>query len=667
MVQTMPEDVPPKKSPDVAALAWEFAKSGVAPVAVGVAYLFLNPFSTSAAVWALLMGLGSWAAARRARHLRSAGRSGWPWQICAWLLGAAIIPWVAASPFLTGTDPLYVVTSSQAQPAEAFLEPLIADGKQVASLLFISDPIRKFPPVERALGRLAGARLRRISAVPVGSRLFFRMPLINAIRKSAPSASSASAQTQEVQIMYHGLTTEVGPKGDTNNAVFVLAIGMVHRLFLDVVGSPSNPWYAIPVGAGGEPEAFRYACRLDLGLTAVSLGDYPVALALLDDAGLHAPSAIERARTLVLMGRLTSIILNGSVGELQGLSLYYDAYRIWAASPSGSPKPDNAEGPVAEWLSEELREEFAQFGTAYPEIARFLKLDRERIRLAEGSRARDQRQVLRPMKKPDELAKAFGSLKKSLQKEVGSDKAEDWFGAEFERLARLGPKQLAAEAKLAASKGPDEARWFAEKSVALSSLTPDEQGASYEATATAAGACNEPWRSQLLEYLQHNVDVTQVFPKSAAATSQASALALGLHQLDLTVASARRFKLHRVESLFQDMVSEARAGSQKSAKRSPFALAPAASWWTTDYIDWFLSTALNSIDALKDECDHQSISCEETLMKMRPWLCYDGSNERRLFAPGLGFALMSLGGQRKIDPWWFHAFYFGVGATPRAR
>lgn len=655
----MPEDAPSKKSPDLAGLAWEFAKIGVAPVAVGVAYLFLNPFSTSAAAWALLMGLGSWAAARRARQLRSAGRSGWLWQTCAWLVGAAIIPWVAASPFLTGADPLYLAMSSRTQPSEAFLEPLTADGKQVASLLFISDPIRKFPPVERALARLAGARLRRISTVAVGPRIFYQMPLIYAVRKAAPSASSASERTQDVRIIYHGLSASVGPQGGADHLGFVETVGLTHRNILDVIGSPSNPWYAVPVGAGGEPEAFRYACRLDLGLTAVSLGDYPLALALLD-AGLHAPSAIERARALALMGKLTSIVLGGSIGELQGLSLYHDAYRIWAASLPGGPKPTKAESPVAEWLSEELEEEFTQFGTAYPEIARFLKLDRERIREAEDYRV--QRNKLRPMKKPDEAAKAFGSLKKFLQKDVSSDKAEGWFDAEFERLARLGRGALAAEAKLAASRGPDEARWFAENSLALSGLTPDEQGAAYEATATAAGACAEPWRSQLLEYLRYQVDVTQVFPKSSGVTSLASGKALGLHQLEITVASARKFNLHRVESLSQNIVTAARAESQESAKPVPFAPAPAASWWATDYIDWFLATAWNSlVGTLKDECNHQSSSCEEALMGMRPSLCYDGSNERRLFAPGLGFALMVLSGQRKIDPWWFHAFYFGVG------
>jgi hypothetical protein len=284
----------------------EFAKTYIGPAIAVVCAIILHPFNWFTTVTAVLIVLGSILLAYVASRRRQSGRSSRSWQVAAALLGCAVFPWVAVSPFLLETTtPLYVCESSTGDPTATFVEPLIVNGRRIASLLFIADPARKSSAFKWLAFRLAGRRLREIRSISVAGRRYYEMPLASAVRKVAPSPSASVDKLENVKIIYHGPSASVNVVGP--DKMIGVSLGLAHLEILNWTGPKSKPWYAVPIDGSGEPEAFRYTARLDSGLAAVEVGDYSTALALMEDAGLHSPNIREKARTLALMANVTYV------------------------------------------------------------------------------------------------------------------------------------------------------------------------------------------------------------------------------------------------------------------------------------------------------------------------------------------------------------------------
>jgi hypothetical protein len=474
--------------------------------------------------------------------------------------------------------------------------------------------------------------------------------LIFAVKKSAPTTSSSTEQEEYLKIVYQGLSAGIGVTIVEGNVLLGVGVGVSHGAVVASINQGSTRWQLIPVKTP-EQEAFRYASRLDFALTAVDGGDYSTALALLEDAGLHAPSVLEKARSLALMANLTSMVLNDSLGSLQALSLYHETYRTWANAVSEAKISGEEGGPVEEWIKGELTTWFEQYGSAYPEVARALALDPERVRTAEGLRL--QRELGKPIANGSEFGTMFDSVKRGFRQYMKSDNARDWFDAERERLARLDPKSLMDEAKEAALRGPEEARWFAETLTDIyAGGLADENSWIAGALARAAEGCTEPWRSQFKEFL--TVTVRNLDTMRGASRD-------GLQQFDLSVKSSQHFGLKNTAKVLQDFASAAHSQTSKPPSWRFDEPPPSVAWWTREYLDWFLATTWNEVTYSQGICDGPSQWCEDELMRKRPYIAADGSENHRLFAPGLGLAMWMLAGQPKIDPWWDHAFYFGIG------
>jgi len=123
------------------------------------------------------------------------------------------------------------------------------------------------------------------------------------------------------------------------------------------------------------------------------------------------------------MSNLTSMVLRGNIGFLQSLTLYYETFRAWAASGT-EPKSDKAYEPVTAWVSQVLVDTFTLYGTAYPEVAKILSLDGQRVREAEKSRQQKLRVVT-----PSEFVTNLASIGRLIRKSNGADNASNWFDA----------------------------------------------------------------------------------------------------------------------------------------------------------------------------------------------------------------------------------------------
>jgi len=580
--------------------------------------------------------------ATRRRHCH---RLWLPWRIASVTFACGIVPCAVAVPFLFGSQPLYWCESSNTDVAGTFFEPVFANGNRIATLCFITDPVRKFLGRRRFPDWLAGARLLRIPEFSEGQEQFYLMPLRAALRKSAPSSSSSTDHAELLEVVYQGLAAGVSVTEAEGSVLMGVSLGLTHGCLAVALDRAGKPWEAVRI-SGPEQDAFRYAARLDLALTVADSGDYASAMALLEDAGLHAPGQLEKARSLVLMAALTSQIVGESVGSLQALSLYNDAYQTWSAA-SAPVGPQDAE--LASWIKDQLVAAFEPYGTAYPQVARTLSLDQRAVRSAEAYRT--QTETAKGFKSWPAAAATLDAVRKRFRKFMTSDTAETWFDAERERLARLDAKTLLNEAQQAAARGPEEARWFTETvSAAYGMGTADEKQRVGPALERSAEACGEPWRSRFRDYFEY---VDLVSDSMRQGTEDTTA------QLNLSRKAAERFGFRKTATIFKSM-----AGATNSKDTPAFALAeppPAEAWWTREYLDWFVATTWSLLGRSQGVCDRASSNCEEVLMSMQRYLCYDGSERHRLFAPGIGVSLWMLLGQPRIDPWWDHAFYFGVG------
>jgi hypothetical protein len=478
------------------------------------------------------------------------------------------------------------------------------------------------------------------------------MPLIFALRKSVPTPSSSIEQDDLTEVVYQGLSVGVGVTIIKDSLLIKEGVGITHGPIVISADRRSEPWQIVAVRTS-EKEVARYAARVDFALTAVDSGDYSTALALLEDAGAHAPSTLERARSLVLMGQLASMMLNDSIGDLQALSLYHEAFRVWHDVVSTSATQGEVKTPLEQWIRDELSAEFEQYGTAYPEVASALALDPKAVRAAEALRFQKERGE--PVANSPEVTAMLNSVSRRFRQYVSSDNAQTWFDAERERLARLDSKSLIEEAKQAVSRGPDEARWFAETLTIIyaGGVGDAEDHRVSMALTTASDGCTEPWRSQFKEYLRASARNLKTMRPSSDVSQE---------QVELTLESAHRFGLEKTAQVFQAVLATAR--SQNSPPTAEPLLAgppPSAAWWTSEYLDWFLATMWNVVSHSHAECDVPSQSCQDMLMRVRPYICFDGSEKHRLFLPGLGVAKWMLLGEPKVDPYWDHAFYFGTG------
>lgn len=579
-------------------------------------------------------------------RLRVAQRRSWPWWTVSIVTGLACIVWIAAFPVL-GTKPLYLCDSSKTDWTGTFSEPLVANGKRVATLLFLADPLRKSKTFHLLAHGLAGQRLRGIRATIKGQQQYYEMPLISALRKSVPTSSASAEQETLIEVVYQGLSAGIGVMIVDDNLLVDEGVGISHGPVVYSASRASTPWQTIYVSSS-EQGAFRYAAALDFALTAASDGDYSTALASLDNAGIHAPSALERARALTIMAKLSSMVLGDSVGALQALTLDFEAYRTWRGAVSTSGVADDVSGHLAEWIKGELTTAFEQYGSAYPEVAKVLGFDSKTVREAEALRFQKERG--KPIADPAVVDAMMGGLKHRLRQYLSSNNAQNWFEAERERMARLDSKALRDEAKQAVSRGPDEARWFAEMlidSYAGGLADRDDHGIS-SAIQTAAEGCTEPWRSQLKDY----VSISERLLSTMGASADH-----GRGQLALSIDSAQGFGLRRTGKVFQGILAAASSQTPEAAGLSNVEPRPPVAWWTTEYIDWFLATMWNS----SGKCATPSPLCEQELASRREYICFDGSERHGLFAPGLGLAMWMLAGQTKIDPSWDHEFYFGTG------
>jgi hypothetical protein len=100
------------------------------------------------------------------------------------------------------------------------------------------------------------------------------------------------------------------------------------------------------------------------------------------------------------------------------------------------------------------------------------------------------------------------------------------------------------EARQAVLAGPEEARWYAESLRLLYGAGfADQKGSIGEALSAATAGCDDPWRTQLQEYLRTSAEVlNNIAPhlETGSGSSKAADPARLLGQLDLSARSASR-------------------------------------------------------------------------------------------------------------------------------
>lgn len=431
--------------------------AGIGSAMPAISLLFVSPFYSFVGVGALLILVAALILAvlayMRRRFL---------------LLGAAVamatcaMLWSFFGQIIFVPGPVYVYVDTDGKPWETKIIKL--SDTFPGSLFILSDPIRRtlFPVVA---SRLRPSDVRIFKLERIGNEQHLRFPFLAAL--VYPTRTIDGAQNNLVTVPMTTATLNVNVKAERmpnssslkfKNLTVDMSPDIYDLLiFRERESRQDLRWNLIKID-GDLEKTLHYAALLDNAIFEAAQGDpYKAAAVFGVIMESHlAPNRIEELRTAVMLGSLFRGLLGGSVGGLQSLIVFHNAYSLLAPKlDSGAPLE-----PLEKWAAMEIAAKYLEYPEVFAE--RIVKL---RLRINESSSDSDDDPSIRDILKLGKSAtlKEFWSAAQKLDAPFplpGSLRAEE------NRLMALSDDALKKE--LRAIK--DQNAVAAEISLALDSL-----------------------------------------------------------------------------------------------------------------------------------------------------------------------------------------------------
>lgn len=382
----------------------------------------------------------------------------------------------AVGPIVAAPSPLYVFLSPE---TSVFNSHFVTTRDAQTQVVVFTDPVRKaLRPLWRSL---ESHRLRLLEfdpkggggvAFPVHGAYFAEemLPVGRATRKIqiplvAPTVEMDFRGPFPVDRMHHG------------EIRFGISFSTAPAIEADSLIVDGPRWNTVRTATPTDADLL-YAATLDEGLSLLAYGTPSEAMAVLELASTIAPSVVERARSLCILGDVTASMLTGFIGSLQSLSVYNAAYATVLPLLAEGKKELPAD-PALDWAIARLISVYeAPFGR-YPEravhlrsVARTLPQDKSNFL---PRRTRDAFLNFRPtiarsgtLTKAEAL-QAFRSVLGEIWRETPG-RRED-FGSQVTRALALNDPEFEDAAQVARRRPDTLLRFILENAVASELLS----------------------------------------------------------------------------------------------------------------------------------------------------------------------------------------------------
>jgi hypothetical protein len=496
-----------------------------------------------------------------------------------------------------------------------------------------------------------GLAVEYLESLPGHQPHVLTLPLSRGIRRTLPGpGSSVSAEELIISSVGSSLAVDftIGhsctiSKCDAGVSTQLVAADSVAVDYIRGISDPSElPWGAITYQhPEAEKDAALFGAQLDYALQAYSLGDVKHAIGAMESAAPIAPSSLERVRLFALLGTISTSLLSGNIGQVQGLAFFHHAISLWEPARSRRRLTRTEfTNPVDRWLFDVFWQTFLYHQDAYPQW-----------RGVFAYTARPTRTFRVGMRSDDAIAYTRIDV-------IPRSPEESIFSAERQRLREMLQRSGGDSGSLARSirnyigGSPDLARWVSTVLVYDPLLA-----ASYftapilweTAVVEAVDLCDEPWRSQFRGLLSLVRELAPIYSTEGGVSLKAESLS----QL------SRLFSEYNFPRLARTFASvDLIAHEPKGTPLRRFAVEPSPPlpWWHRKYRDWFGAFAFETMSSI-GECDSVGPLCGEFLERTAQAFELEGGSDRTFFAPGVALALgwSQLLGQ-PINQRWFAAY-----------
>lgn len=366
-------------------------------------------------------------------------------------------------------------------------------------------------------------------------------------------------------------------------------------------------------------EGAKYVAHTDIAVTAVTAGDYALAIRNLEIGYKYAPSDLERARNRALLGVISAEVLGGNIGEVQSLGYMTRAFQHWPLAQKGDRiKIDDASTAVDDWLYHELRIAFFHRQKQYPVFSKILAFD-----------------VL-PSKftVPRAPAEDIVYVRRANPGEASLISAE---ANQIVLLAQSSQDNASLQTQFVARYGSSSAtrRWIAE--TLLSKVGEDWAFLSTSHSDVRLKEATDWAIDQLDEPLKHrfkNVSQTMHLILKMQSRSQESRDILEVLQ---QLAGLSDFP--RLTEYFREAAAEDDNKSDNEKTTKALSRPPASPWWDRDYLDWFVVTACDLKSNFTLACRRSNAGCGDLLKNVDVLWQRDRGGAGVYFAPGIALVL----------------------------
>ena len=295
-------------------------------------------------------------------------------------LAAVTLCLVATCPLLLASKPIYLSALESNDPLKSEIRPLHSNGRNIGSLMLITDPVRKalislsrhhLPSTVRVLDQTAFANgsyytLPILEYFLMDSRspgeitgqrsIYFPLNIaLCALNIELPETSLLTLRANELQLPAKKHSLWFGFQGVEQNSL----LDFYYTQYPDTV-----PWNAVEAPSLTDTTRQIYVAYLDRTLDCFVLGETEKALNSLEAAVAVVPSStLEAARLAALQYIVTRGRLYGNLGRLQSLPLLHRAYDLFLLSTED--RRFSARDPLTGWLRSTLLQGYSEWSSAF--------------------------------------------------------------------------------------------------------------------------------------------------------------------------------------------------------------------------------------------------------------------------------------------------------------
>lgn len=355
--------------------------------------------------------------------------------------------WSITGPFLYYKRPHYGYFSNDFNPTAASIQKLIFSGTNYGSSSYFADPLRRW--VFRFAGKVWPQHFPELKILTIASKKYIVLPIrLKFMHFEKGLFEKEKFATILVPRFSKGFNVSI--KGSQLNFGPNFSVGSLVKMTY-VSSDDRPPWEAIEYVSPPSHQLIRYAAALDIAIALSSVARTGESFDILNQVNSPELPEIEKARTLVLQGIFSKKLLSGNLGGLQSLAIYNRAYEELLSTNPGFYFYQRS--PVANWIINELRGEYARYGDLFQDRINKLKdmsrVDKGKSNL-KGVEAME-RMTKAFRKREGEAEDEYGErLLSYMRSEMRSKKRSDFFGDVRDRIYSLTNEELQLELQIPA-------------------------------------------------------------------------------------------------------------------------------------------------------------------------------------------------------------------------